>query len=190
MFSQGSAYSTDFASSMADAAPDGVCECLLAPVCIDGLNENSNFAATKAVEIPGPRSNHALHEEWGAEGGGASTNSPSFPISGGATALTKQTAKTTATALATGVWVHCTGPSFTKCFESDLNTSNFNVFSQYKHEEMGAFCNELASLDIVYRVSRRGGLNHKEKKVTLARAHLERRWDEEDKGQRWRSICT
>jgi hypothetical protein len=42
---------------------------------------------------------------------------------------------------------------------------------------MGAFCNELASLDIVYRVSRRGGLNHKEKKVTLARAHLERRWD-------------
>jgi hypothetical protein len=149
MFSQGSAYSTDFASSMADAAPDevmadaapdevmadaapdGVCECLLALdlVCIDGLNENSNFAATKAVEIPGPRSNHALHEEWGAEGGGASTNSPSFPISGGATALTKQTAKTTATALATGVWVHCTGPSFTKCFESDLKTSNFNVFS-------------------------------------------------------------
>jgi hypothetical protein len=131
MSSQESAYGTGFASSMAVAAPDEVF----------GWNvqmsswKNSNCAATKAVEIAadkGPRPGHIPHAVRGAEGGGAdagggagaSANNQSIPIS--ATALTNQTAEPTATALATGV--HCTGPSFTKFFESGLKTSNLQGF--------------------------------------------------------------
>jgi hypothetical protein len=105
---------------MANAAPHEVIECAAE------LMENSNFAATKAVQIAadgGPRPSDVIHEVWGAsEGGGAdagggagaSANNQSISIS--ATALINQTAEPTATALATGV--HCTDPLFTKYFES------------------------------------------------------------------------
>jgi hypothetical protein len=57
--SQENAYGTGFSSSMAVAAPDGVLGCAAE------LMENSNFAATKAVETAayeGPRPGHILHE--------------------------------------------------------------------------------------------------------------------------------
>jgi hypothetical protein len=165
MSSQESAYGTGIASSMANAAPDEVIE------CADELMENSNFAATKAVEIAadgGPRPGHVLHEVWGAEGGGAvagggagaSANNQSIPIRAMHTALINHTAEPTATALATGV--HCTDPSFTKYFESGLKTSNLQCFLTVRAR--GGECPRQRarfSLGIVYHA---GGLAHKKTK--------------------------
>ena len=45
--------------------------------------------------------------------------------------------------------------------ESGLKTSNFNVFSQFQHEEVSAFASELVSFGIVYHA---GGVAHKKAK--------------------------
>jgi hypothetical protein len=127
------------------------------------LKENSNFAATKAVEVAadeGPRPIAIPHEVWGAEGGGAgaSANSSYIPIS--ATALTKQTAEPTATALATVGSIAPTprSPSGSRAASKPRGDGGALQRARF----------------VGHRVSCRGA-HPQEDKGALARAHLEHR---------------